>query len=92
MPRFKIVSGTHIRDGKSYTKGELIISQKDLTINFPGKFIRVQQVHPPAKEGEPEGKEEDWEEVEPAEPTAAVKLPAAAAPKPAPPVAPKRKG
>jgi hypothetical protein len=35
--RFKVLAGTHLEDGKTYAKGDIVISEHRLT-RFPGKF------------------------------------------------------
>jgi len=74
MPKFKVVIGTHIEDGVSYTKDQIVKSEKDLTKLFPGKFTKLEYapVDP-----------EPAEAPAPAAPAAAVKhttMPAAAKP------------
>ena len=41
MAKFKVVMGTHVEDGKSYTKDKIVNSTHDLVELFPGKFIRL---------------------------------------------------
>jgi len=42
MAKFKVVIGTHLEDGKSYGKDQIVKSEKDLTTLFPGKFIKLE--------------------------------------------------
>jgi len=73
MPKFKVVIGTHIEDGVSYTKDQIVKSEKDLTKLFPGKFTKLEYA---PVDPEPEAPA-------PAAPAAAVKhttMPAAAKP------------
>ena len=53
MAKFKVVIGTHLEDGKSYGKDQIVKSDKDLSTLFPGKFTKLEYAPPePAPEAE----------------------------------------
>jgi len=41
MPRFKVVAGAHIQEGKVFTKGKVVNSDHDLATTFKGKFEAI---------------------------------------------------
>jgi len=41
LRKFRVIVGTHIQNKKSYTKGKIVKSTKDLTKAFVGKFVEV---------------------------------------------------
>jgi len=59
MRKFRVVSGTHQGKKKTYTKGQIVKSEKDLCALFVGKFVEV-------------GKREDEEVTEAADKAKAV--------------------
>lgn len=43
MRRFRVLQGTHREGKKSYTKGKIVKSDRDLVNLFVGKFVEVRK-------------------------------------------------
>ncbi len=46
MPKFKVIEGSHIEEGQSYGKGQVVDSPLDLMALFKGKFEKVGESTP----------------------------------------------
>lgn len=61
--KYKVLEGTHIQGGKAHKKGDVVISERDLVVIFPGKFA-VLSAPIPANAPVPVRDEDDDEDAE----------------------------
>lgn len=41
------MEGIHVQDGREFKKGEIVVTEQDLTTMFTGKFVEMRPEDPP---------------------------------------------